>query len=144
MAALAALGVLLALALSLAPPGAAAYKSRDEQRSQGPFNREEQNYDWILDETPTGEVERLLRENPHNRDMLKNLGSRYYQVIYPVQVRHKTMTGVSTRESGDESYGKVGILMPSTFVALSKTFFHFQFDDGRGVSGSSINQPRVR
>lgn len=92
----------------------------------GAYNRPEQDYDWILDETPTGEVERLVREHKHNRDLLKNLGSRYYQVVYPVQVRHKTMTGVSTRDTGDGDTD------------------YDSFEDGRGIAGSSsINQPRV-
>ena len=47
----------------------------------------------------TGEVERLLRDYKQNQDLVRNLGSRYYQVVYPIQVRHREMTGVSTREA---------------------------------------------
>ena len=33
------------------------------------------------------EVERLLREYKQNQELVRRLGSRYYQVVYPIQVR---------------------------------------------------------
>jgi hypothetical protein len=30
-----------------------------------------------------GEVERLLREYTQNQEMVRNIGSHYYQIIYP-------------------------------------------------------------
>ena len=32
------------------------------------------------------EVERLLREYKQNQELLRRVGSRYYQVVYPIQV----------------------------------------------------------
>ena len=32
------------------------------------------------------EVERLLREYKQNQELVRRLGSRYYQVVYPIQV----------------------------------------------------------
>jgi len=49
-------------------------------------------------ETPRDEVARLLRDYQQNRELLKRLGKRYYQVVYPIQVRHREKMGVSTRE----------------------------------------------
>jgi hypothetical protein len=46
----------------------------------------------------SGEVERLLRDYPQNQELVRNLGSRYYQVVYPTQVRQREKFGVSTRE----------------------------------------------
>lgn len=53
-----------------------------------------------------GEVERLLRDYPQNQELVRNLGSRYYQVVYPTQVRQRDKFGVSTREV-DKIFTKV-------------------------------------
>ena len=39
-------------------------------------------YNWIYSD----EVERLLREYKQNQELVRRLGSRYYQVVYPIQV----------------------------------------------------------
>ncbi|XP_026673675.1 disintegrin and metalloproteinase domain-containing protein 12 isoform X5 [Ceratina calcarata] len=60
--------------------------------------------DYTLDdsfwneETPVGEVERLLREYRQNEELVKNIGTNFYQIIYPVQLRHHEKLGISTRE----------------------------------------------
>ena len=54
----------------------------------------------------TDEVERLLRDYKQNQDFIRNLGNRFYQIIYPIQVRQRERFGVSTREI-EGSYGKV-------------------------------------
>ncbi|XP_076396944.1 disintegrin and metalloproteinase domain-containing protein mind-meld isoform X4 [Megachile rotundata] len=60
--------------------------------------------DYTLDdsfwneETPSGEVERLLREYRQNQELVRNIGAHYYQIIYPVQLRHHEKMGISTRE----------------------------------------------
>ena len=48
----------------------------------------------------TGEVERLLREYRQNQDMVRGIGTHFYQIIYPVQLRHHEKMGISTREVG--------------------------------------------
>ncbi|CAK1552674.1 unnamed protein product [Leptosia nina] len=44
------------------------------------------------------EVERLLREYTQNQELVRNIGAHYYQIIYPVQLRHHEKMGISTRE----------------------------------------------
>lgn len=48
----------------------------------------------------SGEVERLLREFTQNQEMVRNIGTHYYQIIYPVQLRQHKKMGISTREIG--------------------------------------------
>ncbi|KAK2583419.1 hypothetical protein KPH14_009404 [Odynerus spinipes] len=50
------------------------------------------------EETQPGEVERLLREYRQNQELVRNIGANYYQIIYPVQLRHHEKMGISTRE----------------------------------------------
>lgn len=47
-----------------------------------------------------GEVERLLKEYRQNQELVRNIGAHYYQIIYPVQLRHHEKMGISTREIG--------------------------------------------
>jgi hypothetical protein len=61
---------------------------------------------WI-EESPAGEVERLLREYTQNQEMVRNIGSHYYQIIYPVQLRQHKKMGISTREIGSSKRGQV-------------------------------------
>lgn len=53
------------------------------------------------------EVERLLRDYRQNQEMVRNIGAHYYQIIYPVQLRHHEKMGISTREIGA---GKVSLI----------------------------------
>ncbi|KAH8361231.1 hypothetical protein KR200_007687 [Drosophila serrata] len=60
--------------------------------------------DYTLDdsfwneESPVGEVERLLKEYRQNQELVRRIGGHYYQIIYPVQLRHHEKMGISTRE----------------------------------------------
>ncbi|CAD7089699.1 unnamed protein product [Hermetia illucens] len=45
-----------------------------------------------------GEVERLLKEYRENQELVRRIGGHYYQIIYPVQLRHHEKMGISTRE----------------------------------------------
>ncbi|XP_014241701.2 disintegrin and metalloproteinase domain-containing protein 22 isoform X4 [Cimex lectularius] len=51
-----------------------------------------------------GEVERLLREYRQNQELVRNIGAHYYQIIYPVQLRHHEKMGISTREVGTSKF----------------------------------------
>ncbi|CAG9095499.1 unnamed protein product [Plutella xylostella] len=64
------------------PPGA-HQGGRDSPRRAGGYTRE---------------VERLLREYRQNQELVRNIGAHYYQIIYPVQLRHHEKMGISTRE----------------------------------------------
>ena len=43
-------------------------------------------------------MERLLRDYKQNQELVRNLGPRYYQVVYPMQTK-RPGGGVSTRET---------------------------------------------
>lgn len=64
----------------------------------------------------TGEVERLLREYRQNQELVRNIGAHYYQIIYPVQLRHHEKMGISTREVGAP---KVRIARSSSVCSLT-------------------------
>ncbi|GLV32717.1 mind-meld [Carabus blaptoides fortunei] len=55
------------------------------------------------------EVERLLREYRQNQELVRNIGAHYYQIIYPVQLRHHEKMGISTREIGAPKVRKARI-----------------------------------
>lgn len=55
---------------------------------------------WFTVVLSIGEVERLLREYRQNQELVRNIGAHYYQIIYPVQLRHHEKMGISTREIG--------------------------------------------
>ncbi|XP_078041038.1 disintegrin and metalloproteinase domain-containing protein mind-meld isoform X3 [Augochlora pura] len=55
-----------------------------------------------------GEAERLLREYTQNQELLKKIGTHYYQIIYPVQLRHHEKMGISTREVGVSKFPQRG------------------------------------
>uniref|UniRef100_A0A1B0CU14 Uncharacterized protein n=1 Tax=Lutzomyia longipalpis TaxID=7200 RepID=A0A1B0CU14_LUTLO len=55
-----------------------------------------------------GEVERLLKEYRQNQELVGRIGSHYYQIIYPVQLRHHEKMGISTREVGASKFPQRG------------------------------------
>ncbi|KAJ3625561.1 hypothetical protein MTP99_016126 [Tenebrio molitor] len=61
----------------------------------------------LFNSAAEGEVERLLREYTQNQEMVRNIGSHYYQIIYPVQLRQHKKMGISTREIGSSKRGQV-------------------------------------
>ncbi|XP_039296358.1 LOW QUALITY PROTEIN: disintegrin and metalloproteinase domain-containing protein unc-71 [Nilaparvata lugens] len=75
-----------------------------------PAAQNKREADYTLDdsfwneENPVGEVERLLREFRQNQELVRNIGAHYYQIIYPVQLRHHEKMGISTREVGQPKY----------------------------------------
>ncbi|XP_033178317.1 disintegrin and metalloproteinase domain-containing protein 11 isoform X10 [Bombus impatiens] len=70
--------------------------------------------DYTLDdsfwneETSVGEAERLLQEYRQNQELVQNIGGHYYQIIYPVQLRHHEKMGISTREVSISKYPQRG------------------------------------
>ncbi|XP_061383408.1 disintegrin and metalloproteinase domain-containing protein 22 isoform X4 [Danaus plexippus] len=59
-----------------------------------------------LKDEKSDEVERLLREFYQNQELVRNIGSHYYQIIYPVQLRHHEKMGISTREVSTNIKGR--------------------------------------
>lgn len=50
-------------------------------------------------------MERLLKEYRQNQELVRKIGGHYYQIIYPVQLRHHEKMGISTREVGGSKGG---------------------------------------
>lgn len=77
-----------------------------------------------------GEVERLLKEYRQNQELVRKIGGNFYQIIYPVQLRHHEKMGISTREVGGSkvwsSLGKRNI-MNSTVCHYHHLFLIFMF-----------------
>ena len=74
-----------------------------------------------------GEVERLLKEYRQNQELVRKIGGHFYQIIYPVQLRHHEKMGISTREVGGSkvrfSLGKRNI-MNSTVCQIIHSFIY--------------------
>ncbi|KAG1661608.1 Disintegrin and metalloproteinase domain-containing protein 22 [Nymphon striatum] len=49
------------------------------------------------------EVGKLIRRYKENKQLVENVPSRFYEIIYPVQVRHHQKLGISTRDANDRS-----------------------------------------
>lgn len=71
-----------------------------------------------------GEAERLLQEYRQNQELVQNIGAHYYQIIYPVQLRHHEKMGISTREV---SVSKVIKLFLRTISNERKSIRNFSF-----------------
>jgi hypothetical protein len=48
----------------------------------------------------SGDVEKLLKEHRENQDLVRSIGGSHYQIVFPVQLRHREKMGISTREIG--------------------------------------------
>jgi hypothetical protein len=81
-----------------------------------------------------GEVERLLKEYRQNQELVRKIGGHFYQIIYPVQLRHHEKMGISTREVGGSkvrfSLGRRNVMNSTTvchtFIIYSrKPSFHY-------------------
>jgi hypothetical protein len=74
-----------------------------------------------------GEVERLLKEYRQNQELVRKIGGHFYQIIYPVQLRHHEKMGISTREVGGSkvrfSLGRRNI-MNSTVCQFIHSFIY--------------------
>lgn len=70
----------------------------------------------------TGEVERLLREYRQNQELVRNIGAHYYQIIYPVQLRHHEKMGISTREVGAQKVNFHFMMFVFQFESVSENF----------------------
>lgn len=65
-------------------------------------------------------MERLLREYRQNQKLVQNIGAHYYQIIYPVQLRHHEKMGISTREVGAPKVRKA-----RSTVCFHQALLHF-------------------
>ena len=42
----------------------------------------------------------LMKEHRENQDLVRSIGASQYQIVFPVQLRHREKMGISTREIG--------------------------------------------
>ena len=47
-----------------------------------------------------GDAVELLKEYKENQELVRSMGLSNYQIVYPVQWRHRETMGISTREIG--------------------------------------------
>ncbi|XP_065073378.1 uncharacterized protein LOC135697550 isoform X2 [Ochlerotatus camptorhynchus] len=103
--------------------------------------------DYTLDdsfwneESPVGEVERLLKEHQQNQELVEKIGRNSYQIIYPVQLRHHEKMGISTREVGTKvryrsrasSYSPSQSSSSSSMNSIT-TFHHHNYNYNKNVT----------
>lgn len=63
-----------------------------------------------------GDVEKLLKEHRENQDLVRSIGVSHYQIVFPVQLRHREKMGISTREIGATKVNKS--ILKSNYTGL--------------------------
>ncbi|XP_050432862.1 disintegrin and metalloproteinase domain-containing protein unc-71 isoform X2 [Adelges cooleyi] len=99
------LGVLLLCVTTAPPAGRAVTSSNVHNKREADYTLDDSYWN---EESPVGEVERLLRDYRQNQELVRNIGANYYQIIYPVQIRHHDKMGISTREVGSQKFPNMG------------------------------------
>ena len=79
-------------------------------------------------------MEKLLKEHRENQDLVRSIGASHYQIVFPVQLRHREKMGISTREIGAT---KVRSQILSFDKTKQKTFRHHRNLKKKSTSSKS-------